>query len=69
MEAMIGKKERVLIEKVNKNGMAQGYGEHYLPVQFPTPLRAKNIFTDILLENVVPADPPVMTGRIYSFSP
>ena len=44
MSSMIGKTERVLIEKVNDQGMAQGYGEHYLPIQFSTPLSTKNSF-------------------------
>jgi threonylcarbamoyladenosine tRNA methylthiotransferase MtaB len=64
MEDMIGKTERVLIEKVTGKGEAQGYGEHYLPVKFSAPLRVKNVFTDVLLENVEPADPPIIIGRI-----
>jgi threonylcarbamoyladenosine tRNA methylthiotransferase MtaB len=64
MEDMIGKTERVLIEKVDKKGMAQGYGEHYLPVKFSTPLLDKNIFTDVLLEKVEPAEPAIIIGRV-----
>ena len=32
--AMIGKEQRVIIEKVEQ-GMASGYGEHYIPILFP----------------------------------
>jgi len=64
MSSMVGKTERILIEKVNKKGMAQGYGEHYLPIQFSAPLRTKNIFQDVVLEKVNPADPPLIIARI-----
>jgi threonylcarbamoyladenosine tRNA methylthiotransferase MtaB len=64
MSSMVGKTERILIEKVNSKGMAQGYGEHYLPIQFSTPLRTKNIFQDVVLEKVNPADPPLIIARI-----
>ncbi len=64
MSSMVGKTERVLIEKVNNKGMAQGYGEHYLPIQFSAPLRTKNIFQDVVLEKVNPADPPLIIARI-----
>jgi len=64
MSSMVGKTERILIEKVNSKGMAQGYGEHYLPIQFSTPLRTKNIFQDVVLEKVNPADPPLIIAMI-----
>lgn len=64
MSSMVGKTERILIEKVNDKGMAQGYGEHYLPIQFSAPLRIKNIFQDVVLEKVNPADPPLIIARI-----
>ena len=64
MFSMVGKTERILIEKVNDKGMAQGYGEHYLPIQFSAPLRTKNIFQDVVLEKVNPADPPLIIARI-----
>jgi threonylcarbamoyladenosine tRNA methylthiotransferase MtaB len=64
MEEMINKTERVLIEKVDKKGMANGYGEHYLPVRFSTPLRTKNIFQDVVLEKIDRTDPPFMIAKI-----
>ena len=69
MNSMIGKAQRVLIEKVNNKGMAQGYGEHYLPIQFPTPIRTKNIFQDVLLEKVEPGDPPFIHAIDQSLTP
>jgi threonylcarbamoyladenosine tRNA methylthiotransferase MtaB len=64
MDEMVGKTERVLIEKVDNKGVAHGYGEHYLPVAFSSTSRTKNIFQDVLLEKVKSTDPPLMIGRI-----
>jgi threonylcarbamoyladenosine tRNA methylthiotransferase MtaB len=69
MESMLGKTQRVLIEKVNSKGLAQGYGEHYLPVHFSTPVRTKNIFRDVLLEKVQPGDTPFLHATDQSFNP
>ncbi len=69
MSSMIGKTERVLIEKVNSKDMAQGYGEHYLPIQFSTPLRTKNIFQEVVLEKVESGDPPFIHAIDQSLSP
>ena len=64
MESMLGKRQRVLIEKVSDKGMAQGYGEHYLPVRFSTADRTKNVFQDIMLDKVNPSDPPLIIASI-----
>jgi len=64
MKEMVGKNERVLIEKVDQKGVAQGYGEHYLPVRFLTPVRTKNSFQDIRLGKVIQDDPPIMNGSL-----
>jgi threonylcarbamoyladenosine tRNA methylthiotransferase MtaB len=32
--SLIGKTQRVLVEKMDKDGFATGYGEHYVPVRF-----------------------------------
>lgn len=63
MNSMIGKTQRVLIEKIDSKGMAQGYGEHYLPVRFPTPLRSKNTFRDVNLLRTVPGQAPLLLGE------
>ena len=64
MESMLGKTQRVLVEKVNSKGLARGYGEHYLPVQFSSPVRTRNIFQDVLLEKVKAGDPPLLIARV-----
>ena len=69
MSSMIGKTERVLIEKVNSKGRAQGYGEHYLPIHFSTPVRTKNMFRDVLLEKVEAGDNPFIQAIDQSLKP
>jgi threonylcarbamoyladenosine tRNA methylthiotransferase MtaB len=64
MESMIGKKQRVLVEKADRRGRAQGYGEHYLPVQFVDTDAARNKFREVVLEAVFPSDPPLLSGKI-----
>ena len=62
MQYMVGKQQRVLVEKVGADGMARGYGEHYLPVRFPTLHQARNRFEQVILDGFDPADPPTMTA-------
>lgn len=64
MQAMVGKQQRVLVEKVDEEGMAQGYGEHYLPVRFSARKSGRNRFERVILESVKPGDEPFMVGRI-----
>jgi len=64
MNSMIGKTERVLIEKVSSKGIAQGYGEHYLPVRFYTPVRTRNSFQDVRPDRVIQDDPPILNGSL-----
>jgi threonylcarbamoyladenosine tRNA methylthiotransferase MtaB len=52
MGSMLRKKQKILVEKVDGHGMARGYGEHYLPVRFPTEDPARNRFENVILERV-----------------
>ena len=64
MKSMVGKKQRVLVEKVDARGMAHGYGEHYLPVSFVTDKGGRNWFADVTLDGIEQADSPTMTASI-----
>ena len=64
MQSMVGKQQRVLVEKVGGDGVAQGYGEHYLPVRFPTTHKDRNRFERVFLDGTDPADPPAMIGSL-----
>ncbi|MCP4311809.1 MAG: tRNA (N(6)-L-threonylcarbamoyladenosine(37)-C(2))-methylthiotransferase MtaB [Bacteroidetes bacterium] len=64
LESMIGKQQRVLVERVDGKGVARGYGEHYLPVHFQTDDRTRNRFEDIILNRVVAGESPFISGSI-----
>jgi threonylcarbamoyladenosine tRNA methylthiotransferase MtaB len=66
MESMIGKKQRVLIEKVDPQGMAHGYGEHYLPVTFRTGSTVTNRFQEVELKELIHSAPPGLMGSAIS---
>jgi threonylcarbamoyladenosine tRNA methylthiotransferase MtaB len=63
MQSMTGKTQRVLVEKVDGQGMARGYGEHYLPVRFPGKGSSRNRFVNVVLERVEWEDPPILLAR------
>jgi len=52
-QMMLGKPQRVLVEKYNSEGMAKGYGENYIPVAFKTDITSNNYFSDVLLTGVL----------------
>ena len=62
MNLMLGKKQRVLVEKVTRGTVAEGYGEHYLPVSFQASDANKNSFRDLILEAVDDSGSPAMLG-------
>ena len=64
MNSMLGKEQRILIEKVHKDGMAHGYGEHYLPIVFSTNDPTKNRFQKVVLNGVESSESPTMTGAL-----
>jgi threonylcarbamoyladenosine tRNA methylthiotransferase MtaB len=45
--SMLGMEQNVLIEKVLRGGMAKGYGEHYIPIQFRDPVAVPNSFVKV----------------------
>jgi len=64
MNSMVGKEQRILIEKVDGKGEARGYGEHYLPVTFQTNQSTKNRFQQVILEKVDTSVPLTMLGSM-----
>lgn len=64
MKSMLGKQQRVLVERVDRDGRARGYGEHYLPVSFATSKRNRNWFADVLLDGILNEDAPVMSAAL-----
>ena len=64
MDQICGMEERVLIEKVDRKGMASGYGEHYLPVKFHAPESVRNTFHKVSLDRVEKAVNPFLLGSL-----
>jgi threonylcarbamoyladenosine tRNA methylthiotransferase MtaB len=48
-QKMIGMQQTVLVEKVSKENVATGYGEHYMPVKFTGNLQMKDTFQRVLI--------------------
>lgn len=49
----IGKNQVVLVEKCNRNGIAKGYGENYIPVEFKALRSDTNYFQPVTLSSVM----------------
>ncbi len=64
MRSMLGKQQRVLVERVDDKGLARGYGEHYLPVTFKSSNPSRNSFADVTLKGLDQADNPNMIATI-----
>ena len=61
--SMLGKRQTVLIEKISKKGLAQGYGEHYLPIRFKASTDELNSFRNIIIEKIENIPPLIIKGR------
>ncbi len=55
--SMLGKVQRVLVEKPDVNGYAKGYGEHYIPVIVPGLVAVQNQFINTRLSSISEDDP------------
>ncbi len=64
-QSLIGKDQRVLIERINAKGMAKGYGEHYVPVEFKTELKENNRFVEVKLKSLKKGKNPVLIGKTF----
>jgi threonylcarbamoyladenosine tRNA methylthiotransferase MtaB len=63
-QKFIGQSQRVLIEKINAKGIAKGYGEHYIPVEFKAADSSKNSFVDVNISDSRKTPEPVLIGNI-----
>ncbi len=57
-----GKTERVLVEKINARGIAKGYGEHYIPVEFKTNNTDRNSFITVKISDKKEINGPTLKG-------
>lgn len=63
--SFIGKKQKVLVEKIDENGTAGGYGEHYIPVRFKADKNTKrNGFSIVEIVDIEKGEEPDLIGRL-----
>ncbi len=63
-ESFIDKTQRVLVETINSEGFAKGYGEHYIPVIIREKNLKKNSFYDVIISEIQHQEEPILTGEI-----
>jgi threonylcarbamoyladenosine tRNA methylthiotransferase MtaB len=62
--SLVGREQNVLVEKVNlRSGMAKGYGEHYVPVEFPASPASYNSFVRVKLMGLKSGSDPILEAR------
>ncbi|MFO7613151.1 MAG: tRNA (N(6)-L-threonylcarbamoyladenosine(37)-C(2))-methylthiotransferase MtaB [Bacteroidales bacterium] len=66
LTSLIGKEQIVLVEKVNQRARtASGYGQHYVPVEFPAGQEVFNTFARIKLTGITKGTDPILLGEPY----
>jgi threonylcarbamoyladenosine tRNA methylthiotransferase MtaB len=62
-QSMVGKEQVVLVEKFNqRSGLAKGYGQHYIPVEFRSNENTYNHFVNVRLESLGTGFDPAVKG-------
>lgn len=63
--SLLGKTQRVLVEKIDGEGYATGYGEHYVPIRFKASQRTnKNNFQDVRLVMLENGEEPYIFAEV-----
>jgi threonylcarbamoyladenosine tRNA methylthiotransferase MtaB len=63
--SLVGKNQKVLVERISGDGMASGYGEHYVPVTFQANAHTRvREFRDVLITGLGEGDDPSLSGSI-----
>ena len=52
-EQMIGKSQKMLIERISTDGIAQGYGENYIPMRLKGKGLEKNTFVNVIVNSII----------------
>lgn len=64
--AMIGKQQRMLIERITSDGTGRGYGENYIPIRLKGKDLKRNEFVDVELIGIHKGKEVEMTARLVS---
>ena len=52
-EQMMGKTQKMLIERITADGTALGYGENYIPMRLKNKDLEKNTFVDVRIDSII----------------
>jgi threonylcarbamoyladenosine tRNA methylthiotransferase MtaB len=63
-QSMLGKKQKMLIEKPKARGFATGYGENYIPLLLPADNFSRNEFREVYLEELTDTDKPAVKCKL-----
>jgi threonylcarbamoyladenosine tRNA methylthiotransferase MtaB len=63
-KSFINKTQLVLIERISPDGVAKGYGEHYVPVKFESAGCSRNIFANVRINGIDKKEDMILTGKI-----
>lgn len=58
IQGMIGKEQRLLVERVGGDGIARGYGEHYIPLRLKAKSLQRNQFVDVRINDLYKGKEP-----------
>ncbi len=61
--SLVGKTEQVLVEKTS-DGIARGFGEHYVPVSFPSGQEAKGKIRPVRIKGIENGNDPDLLGEL-----
>ncbi|MCK5462048.1 MAG: MiaB/RimO family radical SAM methylthiotransferase, partial [Bacteroidales bacterium] len=61
--SLIGTIEQVLVEKTGQ-GTARGYGEHYVPISFPSGQAEKNSIYPVTIKGIKEGEDPDLSGEL-----
>lgn len=62
-KSFIGKTQKVLVEKIDKDGFATGFGEHYIPIIVQEKGLKKNSFYRVDIIEILESEEPVLIGK------
>jgi threonylcarbamoyladenosine tRNA methylthiotransferase MtaB len=63
--SFIGRQQKVFVEKIDKKGLASGYGEHYIPIRFRASKTTKQKdFSIVEITDIEKGEDPDLIGKI-----
>lgn len=63
---MIGKKQKLLVERIGSDGFARGYGENYIPIRVKSKQLERNQFVDVVIIGLHEGKEPSAIAEISS---